>query len=243
MRSSKASRRLSALHDHRYKRGHAKYAGFARPHERDRDSAARGARRSERRIDAGCGAREPRDLRIECRSARARDRARPGRRPCAPARVRDACVGDDRAVVGSTSIGWQRLRYHLASEDGYKVRSIGFSASDAPAERGRTIGFAVASMIPPVAEDTEPLVPARPDSAVSATLPAPGARFSGSIEVTGAVSTGIRGSAGAEGGSVGVRWFPTKSVGVRASGSFSCRRNYGGSGELALPPRRSWRRP
>src|SRR4051794_14459370 len=111
------------------------------------------------------------------------------------------------------------LRYHLASEDGYRVRSIGFSARDAPAERGRTIGFAVASMIPPVAEDTgPPLVPVRPDSPGSATLPASGARFSGSIEVTGAVSTGIGGSAGAEGGSIGIRWFPTKSVGVRASG-------------------------
>jgi len=147
------------------------------------------------------------------------------------------------------------LRYHLASEDGYKVRSIGFSASDAPAERGRTIGFAVASMIPPVAEDTGSVrAPLGPDSPNTAALPAPRTGFSGAIDVTAAVSTGIGGSAGAEGGSVGVRWLPTKSVGVRVSGSIrageirlaqaSSRFFYGGLGFVLVPwpsmPTRPW---
>jgi hypothetical protein len=56
------------------------------------------------------------------------------------------------------------LRVHLARGDRWVDRSIGFHASDADAERGRTIGFAVASMIPEASggTSTEPEPPSPP---------------------------------------------------------------------------------
>jgi len=41
-----------------------------------------------------------------------------------------------------------RLHVHVARTGRWIDRSIGFQASDQPAERGRTLGFAIASMLP-----------------------------------------------------------------------------------------------
>jgi hypothetical protein len=59
-----------------------------------------------------------------------------------------------------------RLHVHLARTGRWVDRSIGFQPSDADAERGRTIGFAVASMIPeaPGAAEAEPPVAPWPPS-------------------------------------------------------------------------------
>ena len=65
------------------------------------------------------------------------------------------------------------LRVHVARSDRWVDRSIGFHASDVDAERGRTIGFAVASMIPEAsggpASEAEPPSP----PAVSPPVPPP----------------------------------------------------------------------
>jgi len=73
-----------------------------------------------------------------------------------------------------------KLRTHVARSGRWIDRSIGFRPSDADAERGRTIGFAVASILPEApTEGSEPSVsstPAPPPVAVSpASRPALGA--------------------------------------------------------------------
>ncbi|MDP9149257.1 MAG: hypothetical protein M3O36_04855, partial [Myxococcota bacterium] len=49
-----------------------------------------------------------------------------------------------------------RLRVHVAQSGRWISRSIGFLPSDADAERGRTIGFAVASMLPDALREESP---------------------------------------------------------------------------------------
>jgi hypothetical protein len=170
-------------------------------------------------------------------------------------------LGSAMHASATIELSWDRehrvatLRYHLASEEGYRVRSIGFGANDDPRERGRTIGFAVASMIPPVVEGAGSVsAPPQAHAEGSVAPPFPIRRFLGGLEVTGVAATGIGGNAGAEGGSVGLRWFPTRSIGVRAAGSIRAgevtvaqagsRFMYGGLGVVALPwpstPARPW---
>jgi hypothetical protein len=135
-------------------------------------------------------------------------------------------LGTSMHASATVELSWDHehrtatLRYHLESIDGYKERTIGFSAADAPAERGRTVGFALASMVPqgaeqPVSVGASPTPDARPPVGPLTHNP----HFVGAVEATGAVSTGIGGDAGAEGGSLGIRWFPTRALAVRASGS------------------------
>jgi hypothetical protein len=60
-----------------------------------------------------------------------------------------------------------RVRVHLARTGRWVDRTIGFQASDVEAERGRTIGFAVASMFP------EELAPAEPEPPAPVPSPPP----------------------------------------------------------------------
>lgn len=68
-----------------------------------------------------------------------------------------------------------RLRVHVARSGRWISRSIGFVPSDADAERGRTIGFAVASMLPGTAEEPTPHAPepSPPEASAAAPPPAP----------------------------------------------------------------------
>ena len=71
-----------------------------------------------------------------------------------------------------------RIRVHLTRSDRWVDRSIGFQPSDAPAERGRTIGFAVASMVPedgsaPEAEPAPTPTPTPTPAPAPAPAPAP----------------------------------------------------------------------
>src|ERR1019366_5720802 len=69
------------------------------------------------------------------------------------------------------------LRVHVSRSDRWVDRSIGFHASDVDAERGRTIGFAVASMIPEAsggpASDAEPPLPPVVSPPVPPSMPPP----------------------------------------------------------------------
>ncbi len=66
-----------------------------------------------------------------------------------------------------------RLRVHVARSGRWISRTIGFVPSDADAERGRTIGFAVASMLPEATpEGPEPPEPTPPTSPPPPTPPA-----------------------------------------------------------------------
>lgn len=145
-------------------------------------------------------------------------------------------------------VGWSdepqaqaSVHVHIAGMGGWLDRRIGFSASDAPAERGRTVGFAIASVMPeataggaapsPTPPTPAPLIP--PPSAVQeeprapppAEAPkpppaAPGAVPSFQREAIGAVDLSLVGAWGgaADGGGVEIggerRW---RSVSARAA--------------------------
>jgi hypothetical protein len=66
------------------------------------------------------------------------------------------------------------LRVHIARSGRWIGRSIGFMPSDASTERGRTIGFAVVSMLPEPADQPPPAADAAPPPApLPSPLPAP----------------------------------------------------------------------
>jgi hypothetical protein len=71
-----------------------------------------------------------------------------------------------------------RLHLHIARTDRWVDRSIGFQPSDVEAERGRTIGFALASMLPEAMETPPTAAPVAPaptpaPAPAPATAPAP----------------------------------------------------------------------
>lgn len=104
-------------------------------------------------------------------------------------------------------------------------REIRFDEADAPAERGRTVGFAVASMVPDelLAPRKEPPPPPPPSPAVVVPRPreAPVERPQRDpridAELLGQGATGIGGTAGGLGGALGARLRLTQGLHVRAS--------------------------
>jgi hypothetical protein len=128
---------------------------------------------------AAGGAAEPTTLAIERatnealgRSARVVVRESAGTPTDGEALAAGAEAGEDAAVEVTWADAGHRLvmlRVHLAGRARWLDRTIGFGAGDADGERGRTIGFALASMLPEAASDAAvspfaplPLVPASP---------------------------------------------------------------------------------
>lgn len=135
-------------------------------------------------------------------------------------------VDDHVTAEGSTFVArleWSdhERRAVLRTSDGAHSaeREIRFDASDAPAERGRTLGFALASMVPDELLKEPPPPPERPSppppttppvvGRTSETEPAPvpkrAPRFS--IELLGQGAVGVGGTASGLGGTAGARWL------------------------------------
>ncbi|MDB4983100.1 MAG: hypothetical protein JWM82_3852 [Myxococcales bacterium] len=108
-----------------------------------------------------------------------------------------------------------RLRLHAARTDRWVEREIVFSSADGLSERGRTLGYAIASMLP----EGDPDLPltslsnagAPPPPAIEAT---PGRHAVGLFLLGGA---GLGGPASGVGGLVNVETFVTPSLSVGAS--------------------------
>jgi hypothetical protein len=103
------------------------------------------------------------------------------------------------------------LHCYVAQDDRWVDRTITFSASDPAVERGRLLGFAIASMFPWLATPQSASTPP-PKPADSAQAPPQDVgvkpRVSGKtwqLELAGSASTGIRGPADAIGGTLGLR--------------------------------------
>ncbi len=135
------------------------------------------------------------------------------------------------------------IRVHVVRSDRWIERSVGFATSDAPAERGRTLGFAVASMMPEVVASASSGSGAAPSSAPptaatgdataapAASTPAdrpteprqvipvsPGSPsrpppFAFDLGILGTL--GIGGSGSALGGEAGLHWFAAGPMSVR----------------------------
>jgi len=143
-------------------------------------------------------------------------------------REMDVIPSDDRAQSLGTALhaaavvelAWDfpahrqvRIRFHLDRRPGTPDRLILFDEGDDVAERGRTVGYAIASMMTaPAAEPIRPAAPARPEvgppvrpfaRAESAAKP----RTRGAVDVVAAGAMGVDGPAGGWGGSLSGRWY------------------------------------
>jgi hypothetical protein len=137
----------------------------------------------------------------------------------------------DAAVVLTWSDGHRRVHLHmLRVADGTFVdRDIGFDPRDAAKERGRTIGFAVASMMPEPSAFQEPIATQEPEATNGAATasaderhpvsPAPTfvpRTYRGSIAALGVGAIGIGGDGGGFGGGVQLEWYMNRWLGLRA---------------------------
>ena len=140
----------------------------------------------------------------------------------------DVIPSDDRAQSLGTALhaaavvelAWDfpahrqvRIRFHLDRRPGTTDRLILFDEGDDVAERGRTVGYAIASMMTaPAAEPIRPAAPARPEVGPP-VLPfaraesAAKTRTRGAVDVVAAGAMGVDGPAGGWGGSLSGRWY------------------------------------
>jgi hypothetical protein len=117
------------------------------------------------------------------------------------------------------------VRVHADAAPRWIDRDIGFDAGDADRERGRTLGFAVASMLPEregapprdeIPDDDAP--EARDPGPTPEVRPRPRARFA--VDALGAGSIGVAGYADAVGGAVRAAWYVGPRFALRAGGAF-----------------------
>jgi hypothetical protein len=141
----------------------------------------------------------------------------------------DAPPSDDRALELGAQMGagavielsWEsrnhaqaRVHFHVEPRPGWNDRVIGFMESDDFWERGRTVGFAIASMLPaplPTPAGETPLavrLPA-PQGAETGVLVAAGPEHHrvGSVDAMGAVALGVGGESPGWGGAASARWY------------------------------------
>src|SRR5579859_831273 len=158
----------------------------------------------------------------------------------------EAPLGDEQALGIGKSVGasaiveltWDspehrqaRVHFHVEPRSGWNDRVIGFDSNDDPSELGRTVGFAVASMLhgraaaSQASEGMSRPAPRELDAPMaereSARMPvgAAGRRWLGSVDAVGSTSAGIGGEAPGWGGSLSMRWYFRYPIGLRIGGS------------------------
>jgi hypothetical protein len=121
------------------------------------------------------------------------------------------------------------IHAHVDPQNRWIDRQIGFEKSDAPTERGRALGFAIASMLPEewhaepptvtvVTSPPPPAAPPREAAEVPPSAPPPPRRWAGVIEASAIGATGFTGYAGGVGGALGGRWMFASRFGLRLAG-------------------------
>jgi hypothetical protein len=129
-------------------------------------------------------------------------------------------------------IRWNAGRVHIhlytVKNQRWTERDIGFSGSDAPSERGRTVGFAVASMMPdfvplpppppdlPPVRDPPIVVPPPPD--VVPPPPLPPRRWYGAVDVGATSGLALKGYGGGFGLGLAATWYTVPHLGLRFGG-------------------------
>ena len=157
-------------------------------------------------------------------------------------REMDVVPNDDRALSLGTALHasavvellWDvpshrqaRIRFHLDPRPGFSDRVILFEDADNVSERGRTIGYAIASMMmAPAATPARPATPPTRRDSVPPRAPAlPRAdaatktRVRGAVDVAAAAAMGIDGPGGGWGGSLSGRWYLMAPLAVRIGAS------------------------
>jgi hypothetical protein len=124
-------------------------------------------------------------------------------------------VEQDLGARGVVKLVWMdtahedvRIRLHVARTDHWTERRISFATADTVKERGRALGFAIASMLPEAAPE---LVPDTFLDAMSDPVGLP--RWGLGVAAIG--STGLDGPAGGLGAALDLEWFTERSVSLR----------------------------
>lgn len=121
------------------------------------------------------------------------------------------------------------IHAHVDPQNRWIDRQIGFQTSDAPTERGRALGFAIASMLPEewhaeppkvaVVPSPAPGPPPRESAEAPAPVRPPSREWVGVVEASAVGATGFTGYAGGVGGALGGRWMFASRFGLRLAGS------------------------
>jgi hypothetical protein len=137
-------------------------------------------------------------------------------------------LGRDLGAAAIIELSWEspehrqaRVHFHLEPHTGWNDRVIGFMAADDMVERGRTVGFAIASMIPASPHGAEalrvwtaPPETSERDPQAPATL-RPARRWLGTVDALGSTAPGIRGESPGWGGAASARWYFAPPFGLR----------------------------
>jgi hypothetical protein len=144
-----------------------------------------------------------------------------------PTEARAAALGAEANASSVAEVAWgdaerrhARLHVRARSDGPWIDREIGFAESDAPGEQGRTIGFALASMLPEADPTRAALPPAAPPAAPESPPPeAPPRRWRGSLEAVALAAQAFGGNGGGLGGGVAgeMRLAPGLSARVEAA--------------------------
>jgi hypothetical protein len=137
-------------------------------------------------------------------------------------------LGKDLGAAAIIELSWEspehrqaRVHFHLEPHPGWNDRVIGFMAADDMVERGRTVGFAIASMLPASPHSAEPLRvwSAPPETSErepqAPVTPRPARRWLGTVDALGSTALGIRGESPGWGGAASARWYFAPPFGVR----------------------------
>jgi hypothetical protein len=144
-------------------------------------------------------------------------------------------LGDDEAIALAdqmrasmvVTVTWSsdqsraHVHVHFAERSGWLERDVSFSPHDPPTERGRTLGFEIATMVPDMAPSQAPappapaLSPAKPEERPLVPVAAHPTQWAVDLNGTGAVG----GDATGYGIGAGARWAFMSSVFVRAGGA------------------------
>ena len=155
-----------------------------------------------------------------------------------PDDARASAIGTDLRAGAIVELEWEQpnheqvqIRFHVEPRPGFSDRFIRFANTDDLAERGRTVGYAIASTVAGPREtsrtpEVSPTAAGRssserpPSVAGLPTTPAPRGRGThGAIDATASLATGVAGPAGGWGGSLSGRWYVAPALALRAGAS------------------------
>jgi hypothetical protein len=134
-------------------------------------------------------------------------------------RVENSLRADATAIVTWTDAEHltARIRLHLRDRSRWVDRAVAFRVGDAPSERGRTLGFALATMVqgtPHDASDGTSAIPYEP------AVPPPTSRQTRfELGAFGAMGVGIAGRATGLGATIDARWRGLSTLWLRGGGS------------------------
>jgi hypothetical protein len=120
-------------------------------------------------------------------------------------------------VVWSNDQSRAHVHVHFAERPGWLERDVSFSPRDPPAERGRTLGFEIATMVPDLPPEAPPRAPppAKPEERPLVPVASRASAWAVDLDGTGAIG----GDATGYGIAAGARWAFVPSAFVRAGGS------------------------